>query len=296
MGNRRTTSVKQVISKSISILILLLSAISAFSTEISLTDAINRKLVTVSIAGNDYSTTGDAGSSYYGGCLLMTIENRSKTLLKIHIEAGLLFSSSDTLEQRMMLTREEMLALAPAKKHEQQLFAMCTQMHHQSPGSDSHFSPGKLAEGNLLAVARFLSENNYQSQAAQQAVWVVSDNNDPGSIYSENQQETARLQEFVCKLTGKKIPPAPHRIHYTSGMVEGEIVFENKNRETYSFVMQNENGETIGIFFENKTIPITVLTTLTWRFRFNGFEGGVYYVKLLNSKKEAVVTRPVVIN
>jgi hypothetical protein len=79
-------------------------------------------------------------------------------------------------------------------------------------------------------------------------------------------------------------------------MVSGEIVFENKQHETYAVYMVDESGAKIGTFFENKTIHQPTITTLTWRFRFKGFPKGVYYVKLFNSKNEIVVSRPMVID
>jgi hypothetical protein len=195
----------------------------------------------------------------------------------------------------MVITLDRLIVLQPSAKKTLDLFAMCTQMHDRSPGKESLLTLGNMAEGNLLSMAQFISSNNFQSQAAQQAIWVLTDNNDPGSIYSGNKEEMDKLQSLVCRLTGKMPPPVPHSIFYSSGMVSGEIIFDNKHSETYSFVMMNEAGEKIGTFFENKTISQPMLTTLTWRFRFKGFPKGVYYVKLLNSVNESVVTRPVVI-
>lgn len=270
-------------------------AFTAFGAEISLGDAVQKGLVKAIIA-TDSDDSSHFLSSYYGPCLRLNLESKVKTKLNLFLEAGRYLESSDSAEQRMVVTQEELIVLLPGKKVSISLFAMCTQMHHRPPDKESKLVLGPLAEGNLLAFAQFISKNKFQSLAGQEAVWVITDNNVIGSIFSDNADEMNQLQTFVCKLTGKIQPTAPHRICYASGVVSGEIVFENKQKETYSFKMMNEAGEKIGTFFEGKTIDKPIVTTLTWRFRFNGFPKGIYYVKLLDSKKKEVVSRPVVIN
>jgi len=264
--------------------------------EISLADAIKNGQVKVSIKGSPSDTMRNLISHYYGPCLLLNIHSTAKTTLSLRIESGRFLETADSSEQRMVITHDELIVLKPSGKKSINLFAMCTQMHERSPGTESLLALGPMAEGNLLQLTQFIHKNNFQSLAGQEAVWVVTDNNDIGSIYSDNKDEMNKLQLFICQLTGKLPPPAPHSIFYASGLVSGEIVFENKNRETYSFVMMNEAGEKIGTFFENRTLEKPMITTLTWRFRFKGFAKGVYYVKLINLKNEVVANRPVVIN
>ena len=281
------------------VILLLTSIFIAFivnGAEVSLKEAIRKGLVKAVIASNPGDTSEGFQSSYYGPCLAVSLQSVAKTSLQIRIESGQLIETADSSEQRMVITLDRLIVLQPSAKKTFDLFAMCTQMHDRSPGMESQLALGNMAEGNLLSMAQFISLNNFQSQAAQQAIWVITDNNDPGSIYSADKDEMDKLQSMVCTLTGKKPPPVPYSIIYSSGMVSGEIVFDTEHSETYSFVMMNEAGEKIGTFFENKTISQPILTTLTWRFRFNGFPKGVYYVKLLNSVNEAVVSRPVVID
>lgn len=277
------------------LLLFVLTGTFTTGAELSLFDAIHKGLVKVVIQGNPTDTSKRFVSRYYGLCLLINLQSTAKTTLNLRIESGRFLDTADTNEQRMMVTRDELIVLLPARKKSLRLYAMCTQMHDHSPGDESLLALGAMADGNLLTLAQFLGKNNFQSQAAQQAVWVITDNNDPGSIYSDNANEMNQLQQLVCKLTGKFPPPAPHSIFYSSGMVSGEIVFKNTQPESYSFVMMDEAGKIIGTFFKEKTIGMTIVTTLNWRFRFNKFPNGVYYVKLLNSKNEAVVSRPVLI-
>lgn len=275
---------------------LISNAFATNTLEISLSDAISKGLVKAAITAKSPDSSSNFASSYYGPCLQLDLFSLTNTTLSLRLEAGRFMETADTNEQRMILTQEELIVLQPRREKGIRLFAMCTQMHDHSPGTESALTLNSMADGNLLTMARFISKNKFQSLAAQEAIWVITDNNDIGSIYSVNTEEMNALQSLVCKLTGKLPPPAPHSIFYASGMVSGEIVFENKQKETYSFLMMNETGEKIGTFFEGKTIDKPIVTTLTWRFRFNGFPKGIYYVKLLDSKNKEVVSRPVVIN
>lgn len=277
------------------LIIFVFASIIVHATEILLADAIQKGLVSAVFCGKLNDGTSHSSSSYFGPCLNVNLQSTVKTTLNLRFEAGRFLESADTSEQRMMISRDEMIVLLPFKKKSLSIYAICTQMHDHSPGEESLLTLGPMAEGNLLALAQFLSKNNFQGLAAQEAVWAITDNNDPGSIFSDHADEMDKLLSLVCKLTGKLPPPAPHRIFYASGMVSGEIVFENKQRETYFFLMRDEEGKDIGTFFENKTITNPMVITLTWRFRFNGFAKGVYYVSLLNAKKEVVASRPVVI-
>jgi hypothetical protein len=263
---------------------------------ISLQQAIIKKLVKAVISGRVPDTSHNYLSSYYGPCLTLDLQNLSRNNLTIELENGRFLETADTSEQRMIVTQQEVISMLPGHKKSIQVYAMCTQMHDRPPGSKSLLALGPMADGKLLQLVQFIGRNKFQSLSGQEAIWVVTDNNDLGSIYSGNAHELQQLQQFVSGLTKKIIPPAPHRIEYANGMVSGEIVFENKKKETYSMLMINEAGETIGIFFENKTIERPMITTLTWRFRFKGFTKGVYYVKLLTAQKEIIASRPVVID
>ncbi len=267
----------------------------SMAENISIAEASKKGLIQVQLSGNNKDSNRFI-SGYYGPCLLMQVENKGRNTLHLELENGRFLETADTNEQRMIVTQQELITLLPGKKKEIQVYAMCTQMHDRSPGEESLLAFGKMADGSLLELTRFIGKNHYQGLAGQEAIWVITDNNDLGSIYSGDDKEFNQLQQLVSKLTGKKIPPAPHRIEYAEGMVSGEIVFENKGKETYSFSMENEAGEIIGRFFEDKTIERPMVTTLNWRFRFKGFPKGVYYVKLKDSHQLVVASRPVVIN
>jgi hypothetical protein len=280
----------------VSVFILFFLTNKSDAGTISLQEAITKKLVKAVISGSIPDTANKYYSPYYGSCLSLKLQNLGRNNLSIELENGRFLETADTTEQRMIVTQQEMISLLPGHKKSIRVYAMCTQMHDKSPCSHSLLALGSMASGNLLQLTRFIGSSKFQNQAAQEAIWVITDNNDIANIYSEDENEFRQLQQFVAKLTGNPVPTFQQRIEYADGSVSGEIVFENKKRESYTMFIANEAGEAIVTFFEDKTIERPMQTTLTWRFRYKGFQKGIYYVKLVRADKEVIANRPVVVN
>jgi hypothetical protein len=285
-------------SPSVSLFIILFFILiqEAKALPISLQEAISKKMVKAVISGRGSDDSRKNSSTYYGPCLTLDLQSLSRVKITIELENGRFLETIDTTEQRMIVTREEQISILPGQKGYILVYAMCTQMHDHAPAKGSLLALGPMADGNLLQLTRFIGKKNYQGLAAQEAIWVITDNNDLGSIYSNNTEELQQLQQLVSELTGKVIPPAPHRIEYAEGIVTGEIIFKNEKPETYTLIIVNEAGETLGTFFDNETTMQPTVTTLHWKFRYKGFPKGVYYVKLKTLNDGEIASRPVVIN
>ena len=277
------------------LLSLVLGSMQLISSPISLQDALSKKLVTATIHGKNQDSTPGFISSHFGPCIELQLKSLSKTSLVIQIENGRFLETLDTNEQRMIITQQELISLLPNKQKTITIYAMCTQMHDHSPGRESLLALGPMASGNLLELTGFLQKNRFQGQAAQEAVWVITDRNSPGNIYSDDTLQMKKLQQFVCRLTGQAMPKAAQKIEYAEGMVSGEIVFDNKVPDSYTMKLFNEAGEVIVTFFEEKPIDRPLHTTLNWKFRYKGFPKGMYYVKLVNKKQEIISNRPVIV-
>ncbi|NVO19607.1 MAG: hypothetical protein HXX13_07895 [Bacteroidetes bacterium] len=277
------------------ILLFLCLSLAGYSETLSLEDALKKGIVSAEISGRPYDSSRIFLSSYYGPCLNLHLKSKSHSTLSIILENGRFLETADTSEQRMIVTQQELISLLPDKEKKIAIYAMCTQMHDHSPGSKSRLSMGPMASGNLLKLTRFIGHNKFQDQAAQETIWVITDDNSPDNIYSENENELKTLQSFITELTGKKLAPLPQRIEYAEGIASGEIIFENKEKEAYTMKILNEEGETIVTYFEDQPIEKPTRTTLTWRFRYKGFPKGVYYVKLMNSSRQLIANRPIII-
>jgi hypothetical protein len=278
------------------VLFLFSSLCSGNTTEkISLAQAIRSGLVTAVFSGRKPDTSNPAASRYYGPCIALTLKSKHRQKLDLILESGRFLQPDDTLEQRMMVTREQLISLDPGRSRSLNVYAMCTQMHHQSPGSGTLLSPGSLADGNLLTLALFISRNNLQGSAGQQAVWVLTDENEISNIYGE-EKGAKQLLEFVAKLTGKPIPKSPQVMLYSDGEISGEINFENKVPDFFSMYLVNGVNEKLMTYFENQEVSRPTRNTLKWRFRYKGFPKGVYFIRVINKAQQVIVIRPVIIN
>lgn len=265
--------------------ILLSSALYKPSTaetkSVSLQEAMNRGLVSV-------STKGVGG--HMGQCIEMTITSRHKKAMQLAVEAGLQLLPADTSAQSMMVSQEKYVALEPKAVKKVKLFALCTQQSDRGPSSEDEFALASMAEGNLLAVAQFLSRKKYQTSAAQHAVWCITDGANIGGIYDEANPALAKeLRMLVATLTGKippwyqteyKIQPGvretfePLRIHaeFNYTLAEDGVV---------TFAIFNAQGDTVQTILANHAEKAG-MHRMKIKFESRNLPKGKYYARVTN--------------
>lgn len=270
-------------------------AFSIPAETITLNDAIKKGVVKVSILAADRDTLIPF-SSYYGACLKIKIISSSSQTMNIKVENGYFLQPADSNDQRMIITKEELITLSPKQKKSLNLFAMCSQMHRSSPDESSQYMLASKSVGPLYDLIQLIDKKNYQSDAAQHAIWALTDSSDISSIYSNNFTELEDLQGFVAKVTGKPIPQSRNPLNYSSGAVHGSISWENKIAQTLTFYIRSENGNKEVTFFEKQNFVKPAINTLNWKFSFKGFPKGVYYVVLEDLKGSEIAKRPFIVN
>jgi hypothetical protein len=154
--------------RAISILAMLfLTCIHLFA--ISIEDAYKKGFITYEIKGTD------AGHS--GSCISVSIVNNSPTIINLEIETGRVFEPADTFVQNMIVTKRFFTRLNPKQKTTQRLFAMCAESGDASPNESRSFSHGKMAQGLLLSMSKYIEANNMQNSEGQSLIWHVSNGN-----------------------------------------------------------------------------------------------------------------------
>lgn len=285
---------KTVLWVLIAIVWILQTASGAIIESITLKDAMAKGLVKISIVAADTDTLKPF-SSYYGSCLKINLLSSSAKTMTVKIENGYFLQPADSLDQRMIVTKEELITLNPKQKKSVKLFAMCTQMHHSSPDELSKYSLASKSNGPLYDLIQLIDKKSYQSDAAQHAIWVITDSSEISSIYSDNETELSELQSFVAKATGKPIPRSRNPLNYSSGSVSGAISWESNSNQTLSFYIQAEDGKREVTFFEHQLFSKPALNTLNWKFSFKSFPKGVYYVLLEDTKGTEIAKRPFIV-
>jgi len=139
-----------------------------------------------------------------GECISVYLKNPSSDTVFIRIEPGRMLSSLDTSIQDILITREELLALAPGKKTTVTVFGFCCQATKTSPDSSGIYRAGEMADSSVVVLAEFLNEreNDFPEDAIQQAIWCMTDDYDISGIYCEDLASIADLRNMVVHLKG----------------------------------------------------------------------------------------------
>lgn len=139
-----------------------------------------------------------------GECISMYLSNTTSDTFYIRIEPGRTLSALDTNVQDILITREELLTLAPGEGRNLSVFGFCSQASNASPDSAEMFSIGSMADSSIVALAEFLDErdNDFPTDAIQKAVWCMTDDHSIMNIYSDDLASIADLRNFVAELKG----------------------------------------------------------------------------------------------
>jgi hypothetical protein len=279
-------------------------AYTSFSDTITLNQALQNKMINLSINGADNSTSDNNKCSYNGDCISIKIENISGKNLKVFLDAGRFLQPEDTNTQRMIVTKEQMISIEKGFKRNIRIYAMCSQMKNSAPSPATVFLLGKKADGKLLELCQLISKNNFQDYTAQSAIWTLTDNNDIYDIYSDNKDESALLKSFVRKAKGiseeseqnnnssfKLDREAPGTfVKYGTGSVTGSFEFTLKTDTPLSLTLYNDKGEISHKCAQNYIFH-DGHNTLTYEFTYKNFPVGNYYLKMTDDKGTVLLNK-----
>ncbi len=246
---------------------------------IPLGDAIKKGYLSLTATGNG----GHSGESLH-----LKMENRTKKQLNVLVPAGQVFESGDSSLQNLMVGKEETFLVEVGKTRTANLFGFCVEANDGSPGEGSGFNLGKMAEGNLLKMARYLSENNmHTNPAAQFAVWAVSD-----AERLEGIGDPA-LAKFTADMLGKPVPEYNIQYHqpqdrllpgqpanWREAMALNGLFYYDLGSDTkVDLGLYNEQGELVHALFKNR-LQKRGSHKFHFNFEIRGLEKGKYFVRL----------------
>jgi len=167
---------------------------------LSILDAkLNRKL-SVSIRGayNPNKLQPDLTSAHFGQCIDIKMKNMSDSIINVVLRCGTMLLSRDSSSQNMVVTKTLFYTLRPKEKITDRVYAMCGQLHKNSPDIYIRYDVGELADEPLLRLAQLIEKKDAQNKIGQYAVWAVTDNatkNDLGEDLATLAQSQALLRE-----------------------------------------------------------------------------------------------------
>ncbi len=263
---------------------LLLTNVMLAADEISLDDAIKKKLITAQIKGR---------GGFTGPVIDLSIKSISTQPVTIKVEPGRKLHPDDPAMQDILVTQRLVVVLKPSEEKKLVLNGMCCISHNKPPSPGIGFKVGKMADSSLIKLANFINSTRMHSSAdAQHAVWVFSDNKRIEGIDITNIANKPLLN-FVCNLAKKKYPE--YSIEYEKDetlafnekavKVKGFFKVKVEKQGTLAMVLYDQEGKEISRDeMPGPSKPAEY--SFEYGFRVKGFEKGVYTGKVLLDGKE----------
>ena len=215
--------------------------------KIDLKEAIALKKVSMQALKNP-------GSTHYYRPILIKVQNTASQNLRLEIPIGYRFQPKDTNLQPMLVIRPESFVLEPNEKKEVPIYAMCMAHYKGGANDGMTYSLGSPAKNNLLAIANKVHELKAYNYEGQQAVWSISDNGGPEDILGADTVQVNKLRAYVCKLTGKKMPPPQVLNDYKYNYYAPIINVQERIWGEYEFKFSKEKSIEIALFGRGNTV------------------------------------------
>ena len=170
--------------------------LSQAKTKISLGQAIERKIIL-------------AKSICAGGLEInYNITNLIKDSLVILVPAGWRFNSDagKTDYQDILTTQPAVFVLGSKQTKTFDIKGFCCEYTKGGPIKGAKYTLGKLADSNLVSLARFLSSHPIDLNTQQYSVWSISDNKETANITCSNDSIASVLRSFVARIKGEPQP------------------------------------------------------------------------------------------
>ena len=194
--------------------LLILQPLQAKRNRVTLESALKKNLV---------KTCLQSKGGHSGFCVNMNIKNTSPDSLEVLIEAGRKLNSIDPTEQDLLVVKEERVALNRGEDKTVTLKSYCCQMSNHSPKPGSSYDLRAVWDTNLVKVARYLNNSNYNSSEEQEAVWAISEGRSAASVTGKDDSTTLQLRRFIASVKGEVLPWYTVSSH-TRVQKSGEIV------------------------------------------------------------------------
>ena len=228
-----------------------------------------------------------------GECIIISLHSTSEDTAFLWLEPGRLLQSLDTAVQDILITREEMLVLAPGDKIELKVFGFCSQALNSSPDSLEQFIPGRMADSTLTFLAEFLNDrnNNFPQGAIQNAVWCLTDNYSIGDIYGDDLASINELRGCVAGLKG--LDPKDYMlseedisdpVSSNSVDVSGEIGMYFSSDCLADFIVVDSEGKEYENLEKQKSCK-SGYYNFTFRFTAVDWPPGKYYLIIRSERK-----------
>lgn len=224
------------------------------------------------------------------------VSNLLQDSLVVIIPAGWRFNSDAGKNdyQDILVARPELLVLRGKESKKFDIKGYCCEATKAGPVEGAKYTLGKMADSSLVALARYLSTQKFDSNTEQNSVWAISDNESTANITSNNDSIASLLRNYVSVLKGEPLPwyTLLKRVGVTrNGTVNNAPVRFKANinysvpKPSYSYCyIVDEKGNKVSEIFGQWLLP----ENSDYKANFNvaGFKKGNYTLILENKDQQ----------
>lgn len=266
-----------------------------FSSTLKLNEALSSNKIKGFIHGNGAST-------HYLEPIVLELSNVSNEPVSVAVDDGDLFIPADSNKQNIVVTASELMVLQPKEKRTVKVKGMCTESNDGVGNDQTTYSFKPQNNEKLKKLSQFIHQKEYQTSAAQYAVWNLMNNNDINSIYSSDSTEENELKKFMAALTGKTyaVRSKDYKYNYYAPPKEkvgGNFEYSFSKPQDIQIAMFDKNGILVRELFNQKKVPAGA-HKLNFEYDSSVYTDDIYYFKLIvgnevmvNQKWDAQVIR-----
>ncbi|MCZ2444285.1 MAG: hypothetical protein LC101_10985 [Flavobacteriales bacterium] len=250
------------------------------------------------------SYKGEIDSQSSDRKLRLSLKNKSKDTLYLHIEPGRIFYPNNDSYQPLVVYREKNIVLKPEESREVYLNALCGASNKGSNCNGcAMFNRSEMGSDEMQGVLRFLNQKRLDAHVdMQHLIWVFTNNHLVASIGRAGLDEKTyqALLIEIARLKGV-LPPwytvtyaepeAGSRSVFTNKPVkiEGKISYFNQEKQDMQIVLRDESGGIIRYFkYINQQLPGEYNISLV--ADVSGINPGHYDVSIENSNERQVTS------
>jgi hypothetical protein len=232
---------------------------------------------------------------YQGLCIQMELKNLGADTLVIMVEAGRRLKSTDSQQQDILITHQEIIVLRKFESRSFGIKGYCCQANNHAPLKGSNYSINKMADCNLVKLAMYLNSYKNDQDVEQQAIWAVSDNRPVSMISSSKDTVVSGLKSFVCVIKGAVVPwySLITKTHvYENGVMQtwpiwlrGKLVYDNTEACYTTLHVLDEKGMEVCQIIQQWSYP-GAAQTYNLNIPVKGLAKGKYTIELKNREKQ----------
>ncbi len=143
---------------------------------------------------------------YKGNCISLRLKNLGKDTLHVLVEAGRRLDSKDDQNQDILVVKDQLIVLSTQEEKAVTIKGYCCQASRHCPSPGALYDAGKMADSNLIKIARFINQNCFGETIEQCAVWVISDKQPIAGVGDKNDSAGTVLRRMLAGMRGETLP------------------------------------------------------------------------------------------